>query len=98
MQPILWLHFFIQQMISSPIDQHYPTGNHLKLKTKTIGVRTTLNYLFPPSELTTWWHMFTSNEQDIAKWMNTAIPALEGEKPIELLLKEDGEKVVLDCL
>jgi hypothetical protein len=22
----------------------------------SIGVRTTLNYLFPPSELTTWWH------------------------------------------
>jgi uncharacterized protein (DUF2384 family) len=42
--------------------------------------------------------MFGSNEQDIAKWMNTAIPALEGKKPIELLLKEDGEKVVLDCL
>jgi uncharacterized protein (DUF2384 family) len=42
--------------------------------------------------------MFTSNEHDIAKWMNTAIPALEGGKPIKLLLKEDGEKVVLDCL
>jgi uncharacterized protein (DUF2384 family) len=42
--------------------------------------------------------MFGSNEQDIAKWMNTAIPALEGKKPIELLLKEDDEKVVLDCL
>ena len=53
---------------------------------------------FPPSELTTWWHMFGSNEQDIAKWMNTAIPALEVKKPIELLLKEDGENVVLDCL
>jgi uncharacterized protein (DUF2384 family) len=42
--------------------------------------------------------MFGSNEQDIAKWMNTAIPALEVKKPIELLLKEDGENVVLDCL
>ena len=30
--------------------------------------------------------------------MNTAIQEFEGGKPIELLLKEDGEKVVLDCL
>jgi uncharacterized protein (DUF2384 family) len=42
--------------------------------------------------------VFGSNEQDIVDWINTAIPALEGKKPIELLLKEDGEKVVLDCL
>jgi uncharacterized protein (DUF2384 family) len=30
--------------------------------------------------------------------MNTATSVLEGKKPIELLLKEDGEKVVWDCL
>jgi hypothetical protein len=52
----------------------------------SIGVRTTLNYLFPPSELTTWWHMFGSNDQDIAKWMNIVIPAPEGGKPMKLLL------------
>jgi len=55
-------------------------GVNEHIKPLTIGVRTTLNYLFPPSELTTWWHMFGSNEQDIAKWMNTATSALEGEK------------------
>jgi len=42
--------------------------------------------------------MFGSNEQDIAKWMNTAIPALEGVKSIELLLKEDGENYCLGLL
>jgi uncharacterized protein (DUF2384 family) len=42
--------------------------------------------------------MFGSNEQDIVKWMNTAIPAIEVKKSIELLLKEDGVNVVLDCL
>jgi uncharacterized protein (DUF2384 family) len=30
--------------------------------------------------------------------MNIAIPALEGGEPIELLLKENGENIVLDCL
>jgi uncharacterized protein (DUF2384 family) len=30
--------------------------------------------------------------------MNNVIPAIEGEKPIQLLLKEDGENIDLDCL
>jgi uncharacterized protein (DUF2384 family) len=42
--------------------------------------------------------MSGSNEQYIAKWMNIAIPALEGDKPIKLLLKKGGENIVLDCL
>ena len=42
--------------------------------------------------------LFDSNEQDIIYWMNTAIPALGGNKPNELLQKKGGENIVLDCL
>jgi hypothetical protein len=31
--------------------------------------------------------MFGSNEQDIAKWMNTAIPALEGKNQLNYCIK-----------
>ena len=43
-----------------------------------------------PSKLPTRLKMLRSNEQDVVNWMNNVIPVLEGTKPIQLLLKEDG--------
>jgi len=41
--------------------------------------------------------MFGSNEQDIAKWMNTAIPALEMKNQLNHCSKR-GENILLCCL
>jgi hypothetical protein len=42
--------------------------------------------------------LFDSNEVHITRWMNTDIPALMGKTPHDILRKEDGENIVLDCL
>jgi len=57
-----------------------------------------IKLFYPPSKLPTRLKMLRSNEQDVVNWINNVIPVLEGTKPIQLLLKEDGENLVLDCL